>query len=237
MAVKNILFKKGDTGWKIKRGQYITATDMSALFGFNQYTSPAKMLKNKTDPSFVDNEFTRMGRWMEPCVLEAVEEILDEEVNLFAPRRHNNIYYDENTRIAATPDAFIGKGLDEIEYVVELKSTNESKLRKWIQDPPLGYLVQLATQCMLTGCNQGYLAVMGVLYPTMPLAIFKFTGTEECYSLLQDEVLRFRQAIDRDQSLRLNTKARDMMSSILLKNTTLFYKHGIETLVFEKVDW
>lgn len=237
MSVKKITFKKGDPGWKEKRLQFLTATDMSALFGFNQYSSPAKMWENKLKPSFTDNDYTRMGRIMEPAIANSVEEVMKVDVSFFAPNKHNTIYYSETVNIAATPDAFIQNEVGGISAILELKSTGLTKLRNWVDNPPLGYLVQLATQCYLIGVDTGYLAIMAVEYPTLPMAIFKFEGSPECYSLIEKEVARFRENALSGKSLRLNSSVHKEMARVLNKSTTLFITHGIEKIEFKTINW
>jgi hypothetical protein len=174
---------------------------------------------------------------MEPAVAKSVEEVMKVDVSFFAPNNHNTIYYSESVNVAATPDAFIHNQVGGIGSILELKSTGLTKLRGWVDNPPLGYLVQLATQCYLIGVDIGYLAIMAVEYPTLPMAIFKFEGSPECYSLIEKEVSRFRDNALSGKSLRLNSSAHKEMTSILNRSTALFATHGIEKIEFRPINW
>lgn len=232
-GIQSEVFSKGDPRWLEIRKSFITATDMGSLFGLRKYSSPSKILEQKANPTFVDNEYTRMGRILEPAVVPATEEALNINVERFGDKG-NLIYYDYSQRISATPDAYEEGPNGEVLTVIELKTTSPNKLSLWKVDPPLDYLIQLATQCMLLKQDHGMLSILGVLYPTMPVVIFKFTGNEDIYSRLRSEVLRFWDAVESNKSYRVDSAMKKEMTSLLLDNTSILYTCGLPYLT---IDW
>lgn len=191
MTVQSKVFIKGDPEWLATRSRFITATEIAGLFALNPYSSPKKIYDNKIESTFQDNVYTRMGRILEPAVLNFARVELDVEAGLFADLG-DRIYFDENTKMSATPDAFVGRSLQQAEALLELKTTSLEKARGWIEAPPLHYLSQLAAQSALTGIHEGYLVVMVPRYPDLPGLIFKTQYEPEIGQLMEEEVSRFR---------------------------------------------
>lgn len=185
MKIEKMLFKKGDPEWLKLRSRFVTGTDLPALFGFNEYSNPTKLWKSKLNADPIPegismNEhvtanssiFTRMGKILEPAVMNLAIEVLGKEVRSFGDHRGDLMYYSQELRMSATPDAFIGKSIEWIDSLVELKSTSLKKLMEWQRNPPLHYLTQLATQCFLLNVSNGYLVIMHPRYPDLPSLIF-----------------------------------------------------------------
>jgi hypothetical protein len=191
VVVQSKIFTKGDPEWLATRSRFITATEIAGLFALNPYSSPKKIYDNKIESSFQDNVYTRMGRILEPAVLNFARIELDVIADLFADLG-DRIYFDETTKMSATPDAFIGESLDKAEALLELKTTSLEKARGWVESPPLHYLSQLAAQSALTGIHEGYLVVMVPRYPDLPGLIFKTQYEPEIGQLMAEEVSRFR---------------------------------------------
>lgn len=240
MTIQSKLFQRGDVEWQAKRSRFITGTDMASLFGLNQYSSPAKIFAYKKSSTFTDNEFTRMGRILEPAVGEAVLESLGKEVKFFAGREGNLIYFDEDALISATPDGYIGQDVNNIDNVVELKTTSPTNIKKWYSDPPLHYFMQLATQCYLVGVPKGLLAVMSPVYPTLPVLIFNFDVPSQIYDLMKSEVQRFwANTSDSGTKYRVCSKSKVLMSELISKNVSVLFEHKVvePPPVFQVIDW
>ncbi len=239
--VNNKLFFRGDPEWKARRRQFITATDMASLFGLNKYSSPAKVLDSKFNPTFSDNAFTRMGRILEPAVGEAVLDSINTEVKFFAERAGNRIYYDESTRIAATPDGYIGESIEKIDKIVELKSTSHSNIKKWYKDPPLHYLTQLATQCYLIGVGSGLLAILSPVYPTLPVLILELSLTQSMVDLMISEVKRFWDSVNDSgkTTFRVSTVSKRSMTEQLISNVKIVFDHEVQDPPpeFTSINW
>ena len=185
MESKSQIFQKGDPAWHELRAKFITGTEIAGLFGLNPYSSPAKLYANKVNPAFQDNVYTRMGRILEPAVLNFAVDILKVDARLYA-EGGDRVYYDESLGLSATPDARTDDAL------LELKTTSSKNVRKWLEEPPLHYLAQLAAQSCLTGIDKGYLVIMGVEYPQLPGLILENDYMPEIGALMALEIKRFR---------------------------------------------
>jgi hypothetical protein len=232
MAVEFKTFEKGDPAWLELRSKFITATEVASLFALNSYSSPTKMYEEKICSTFQDNEYTRMGRMMEPAVFNFAAEIIGRSVHPFASNG-NTVYFDNETHVSATPDAYVSSGMfnspDAI-ALLEAKATSRKSATKWVTEPPLHYLMQLATQSYLVGMDIGYLAILVPEYPLMPGLIFKTTYMPEIGVLIEEEVARFRKHFFWDlpkdkpvKSYRCDTAKCKLMRQLLIKNLTIVH--------------
>lgn len=221
MVSSSQIFQKGDPAWHQLRSKFITGTEIASLFGLNPYSSPAKLYENKVNPSFQDNVYTRMGRILEPAVLNFANDILKLNASLFC-FDGDRVYYDEQLGLSATPDARTHDAL------LELKTTSSKNVRKWLEEPPLHYLAQLAAQSCLTGIHTGYLVVMGVEYPQLPGLILKTEYIPEIGKLMGQEIKRFRAHfftgnLDTKKSYRVKPAVCQEMRALLIRNITLVH--------------
>lgn len=217
-----ISFTKGSKDWLEFRSKNITGTELPTLFGLNQYSNPSKVYENKIHPTFIDNEFTRMGQILEPAVAKLTEHVLQIPVHQFSNGRADMVIFNKDLRLSATPDAFTGTE-DYVQELVELKSTSIEKLNKWDDSPPLHYLLQLATQLYLADLEYGYLTIMVPRYPDLPSIIYKFRLDADLFvKLVKPEIDRFWDTFEVRKKLRfpINKKAAGELVDMLLINTT-----------------
>lgn len=221
MSIESKVFIKGDPEWQELRSRFITATEISGLFALNPYTSPAKIYANKINPTFSDNVYTRMGRILEPAVLNLASDILGVRTHLYSTNG-DKVFYSEHYGLSATPDAFIADKLDKAGALLELKTTSLDNARKWSVEPPLHYLAQLALQSLLTDVHTGYLVIMHPRYPDLPSLILKTEYIQEIGELMISEAARFRQhffgEVEASQAFRVDRKACVRMRELLVKN-------------------
>ena len=218
---KRISFTKGSKDWHTFRSRNITGTELPTLFGLNKYSNPSKVYENKIHPTFIDNDFTRMGQILEPAVAKLAENILKVPVHQFSGGKVDMVLFDTDLRLSATPDAFIGTE-DSIEQLVELKSTSIEKLHAWDDSPPLHYLLQLAAQLYLAKVDYGYLTIMVPRYPDLPSIIYKLKLDRYLFkTLVQPEIERFWDTFEVRGKLRfpINKKAASELIDMLLSNT------------------
>ena len=238
MTVESKIFIKGDPQWQALRSRFITATEISGLFALNPYSSPAKVYENKIKSTFSDNVYTRMGRILEPSVLNLAKDVLDIEAGLFA-EGGDRIYYSTELGMSATPDAFVGTSLESREALIELKTTSLENARKWAVEPPLYYLAQLAVQSMLTETPIGYLVIMHPRYPDLPSLAFKTEYIPEIGDIMTSEVARFRDHFfgpsKATQVYRVDRKKCMRLRELLLKNITVV--HNSVTLERPVFNW
>ncbi len=224
MKTEVTYYRKGDKGWHEKRAQYITGTELAALFGLNKYSSPRKVFEQKIKPDFQDNVFTRMGRILEPAVLNFANEVLKEQGKFFADDG-NMVYACDEHGISATPDAYIGPDLSRILALLELKTTSIKNATLWQNEPPLNYLVQLAAQSMLAKVPDSFLVVMVPQYPDLPGLVFKQKHEHGINELVTSEVSRFWKHFTEtpEKQYRVDKDKSKELVRLLLKNLTIVH--------------
>jgi len=147
--------------WLEWRRQDVTASNVAALFGnVHPYCTALRLYAEKrgTEFSDQDNKVMRRGRWLEPAVAKAVEE-LRPEWKLEAP----NVYLrDPDSRLGCTPDFYIHdpeRGLG----VLQCKTVAPSVYaRDWLggSEIPFWIVLQTLTECMLADASFGAVAAL-----------------------------------------------------------------------------
>ena len=190
--------------WLDIRRKVLTATEIGIILGLNPWKMPRDIKKNgATEDNFVENAYTKLGQWLEPVVVQSVNEVLGTSFELF---ENKAFYADFEVGLGATPDAGDGKML------LECKTT---KTRNWVKYqslPPLYYVVQLYTQMMCCERGVGMLAILGTdltqISPklNLDLAIFSLTRDEEIDMIILREVQRFWECHAEGKQYRVNRK-------------------------------
>jgi predicted phage-related endonuclease len=146
--------------WLAWRREDVTASVIGALFGAHPYTTALRIYAEKRGVEFPDedNKVMRRGRWLEPAVAKAVEE-LRPEWKLEAP---NCYLRDPDIRLGCTPDFFIhdpARGLG----VLQAKTVAPSVYAKeWLggTEIPFWIVLQTLTECMLADAAFGAVAAL-----------------------------------------------------------------------------
>jgi predicted phage-related endonuclease len=159
--------------WLAWRREDVTASVVGALFGAHPYTTSLRIYAEKRGVEFpdADNKVMRRGRWLEPAVAKAVEE-LRPEWKLEAP----NVYLrDPDLRLGCTPDFYIHdpvRGLG----VLQCKTVAPSVYaRDWLggSEIPFWIVLQTLTECMLADASFGAVAALLVDAHNMDCAILE----------------------------------------------------------------
>jgi predicted phage-related endonuclease len=146
--------------WLRWRREDVTASRVGALFGAHPYETALRVYAEKRGVEFPDedNKTMRRGRWLEPAVAKAVEE-LRPEWKLEAP----NVYLrDPDLRLGATPDFYIHdpvRGLG----VLQCKTVAPSVYaRDWLggSEIPFWIVLQALTEMMLADAAFGAVAAL-----------------------------------------------------------------------------
>jgi putative phage-type endonuclease len=146
--------------WLAWRKQDVTASRVGALFGVHPYETALRLYAEKRGVEFpdADNKTMRRGRWLEPAVAKAVEE-LRPEWKLEAP----NVYLrDPDLRLGCTPDFYIHdpvRGLG----VLQCKTVAPSVYaRDWLNgsEIPFWIVLQALTEMMLADAAFGAVAAL-----------------------------------------------------------------------------
>lgn len=209
------------------RTKNVTATEMAALFGLNKYSSPAKMLENKINPTFVDNNHVRRGRLMEPAVLEAF--LLDARMK--TDRHEGGTHKLEGYRIAATPDAYV-KGTNN---VVEAKSIMSHTFERWYDLIPTHYHIQVLVQMLVMDSSIGYIGALEAGDPVLcehRFIAWEVVRNKDIEELMKLETERFWANVDLGTLFRVDSKVKKRVLELLPTTSKLF----IPTKKPEKVE-
>ena len=194
----------------------ITATEMSTLFGLNQYSSPSKLLAQKLNPIEITTNHVRRGKLKEPSVLEAF--LID--ANMETDRHMGPSLEMPDVRIAATPDAYV-KGTTD---VVECKSIISRNFHKWYDAVPLNYHVQVMVQMLVMDSKEGYIGALEEGDPDECLyrfTVWKMTRDAEFEQMMRDEATRFWAETIEGKTFRVNSKMKKRALEILPTTTSM----------------
>ena len=147
--------------WLDWRKQDVTASNVGALFNCHPYVTALRLYAEKRGTEFLneDNPAMRRGRWLEPAVAKAVEEIRPDWKLM--PAQH--YLRDTDLKIGATPDFYItgdprGIGICQTKTVAP-----SVYAREWNDgaEVPLWIILQAATEAMLS--NADFIVVAALL--------------------------------------------------------------------------
>lgn len=143
--------------WLAWRKDALTASDIGAVAGVDQYKTPLRVYAEKmTDIDVAESPIMRRGRMFE----HAAYGYLQEDHPDWEWSRPNAFYMDVDLRLGCTPDAFADT--DHGRVNVQIKTVSAPTFEGWDGRPPTGYLLQTACENMLTNADRGILAVMVV---------------------------------------------------------------------------
>jgi putative phage-type endonuclease len=144
--------------WLKWRKRFMTASDVGAIFGLDPYKSPLMVWADKTqDITQSETPAMRRGRWLEGAVAAAYKDSQSEFVMV---NKCQLFYFDEDWRLAATPDYYSTK-IDGSYTSVQCKTVAKSTFEKsWSDGPPTHYYLQALTEAMLVDADRAILAVL-----------------------------------------------------------------------------
>lgn len=148
-------------------GARISATDVPVLMGSNtnnsgkQFQTREELLERKLGRGEKEdlsrNDFVQFGNDWELAVSRKVQKKVGPEMEVIDPGKYTIQVHPENEWATATCDFFLADTRNhQMVYPLETKTGSRSK---WIV-PPEYYVDQLQWQMYVTGCRQGFLAVL-----------------------------------------------------------------------------
>lgn len=184
----------GTGEWLSWREGILTASRIPALFGAHPYMTYEQLVASIRGQSQGSNAAMRRGRILEPAVAAAISEEKPE----WLLRKATTFHLLPDYRLGATPDYFaqeafaeVGEGLLNI----QCKTVSPETWEKWRGQPPLGYLIQVACENLVTDATAGVLAVM-VTSASYPLHLFDVPRHEAAEQRILDAVAEFWRAWD-----------------------------------------
>ena len=182
--------------WLDLRKPDVTASTIGALFNCHPYNTALKLYAEKRGTEFIteDNKVMRRGRWLEPAVKKAVEE-LRPDWKLIEP---NEYLRCPDLKLGATPDFYImgdprGKG------ILQAKSVAPSVYaRDWNDgaEVPLWIILQAVTEAMLADADFVVVAALLVDAHNMDCAIHEMPRNPAAEDKIKKAVAMFWQNID-----------------------------------------
>lgn len=146
--------------WLAWRADDLTASDLAAVAGFDQYRSALAVYSEKAGLIVpAETNIMRRGRWLEAAILEA----LHEELPDWRIAKANVYLRDPVIRLGATPD-FIAEDPDDINTLVNIQGKVVARPtfeRDWPDGTaPIGYQLQTICEGMLLGAERNLLAAL-----------------------------------------------------------------------------
>ena len=143
--------------WLCKRKLGIGGSDASAIMGLNKYKGALEVYEDKISDEIKeeDNEYMKLGRYMEPCLHRMYKENVDDTVR--EGEFHIHPKYDF---LRGTTDALTDT------HIVEYKFISRPIYEEWSQevqdeygygDIPDSYYTQIQHYMMVTGYNRAHL--------------------------------------------------------------------------------
>jgi hypothetical protein len=152
--------------WLARRKQNVNASEIAALFGpeIHPFLTPYKLwaLKCEKIPEPGDSKILQRGRKFEPVVIE----ILKEDYPDWHLSPANVYYWDDETRIGATPDVYATRPTDYGRGTVQIKTVGQFAFKKRWHDEhdaiavPTWVAVQASVEAYLIGASWAGVAAM-----------------------------------------------------------------------------
>lgn len=146
------------TDWLVARRASLGSSDVASVLGVSKWQSPFAVWHDKTSESKPETESDETQEWghrLEPPIAKKLAEVLG--VELHDPGEYTIYTSEKYPWLSCTPDRLV-VGL--IPEVVELKTAHFAAGKTWDTHVPDAYMVQVQTQMLVLGAQQGYIAVL-----------------------------------------------------------------------------
>ena len=174
--------------WLTARRKCIGGSDIAAIVGCSKYTSPHQVWLQKMDApgaEVEENEFMRMGTFLEPRIAELYEE------RTGATLTKGEFITGDPTWIGGTPD-YLDHGSDT---VVEIKNVGQYMADEWGPDgtdeAPQGFVVQVMWYMGLLLRGGYQQAALAPLIGGNDFRIYPVAFDAEVYGWLLEQAARF----------------------------------------------
>jgi len=199
--MKKHIFTAQSQEWLEFRKQNITGTEVSCLFKGLGFKSAAAIMKEKLDPPApIDNRYMKIGRILEPAVLNAFK--INLGIDAAPPSIGDTVMVLEHKTL---PLSCTLDGLTSGGAVVEAKTTGgatlekaKANLNKWVSHVPYNYALQVQTQMLLSETDLGYIGVLGYYYP-VPFIAYEVRANKFVQSCILRAVDLFWDAMHNDK--------------------------------------
>lgn len=175
--------------WLQWRERDITASRVAALFDAHPHMTRQQLAETMRGQSLGSTPAMRRGRILEPAVAAAI----GEEKQEWSLRKATTYHRAPDFRLGATPDYFAETDAGLLN--IQCKTVSPEVWEKWHGRPPLGYVLQVTCENLVTDSSAGVLAVL-VTTPSYPLHLFDVPRHEGAEQRLLDAVAEWWRAWD-----------------------------------------
>ncbi|MER8616025.1 YqaJ viral recombinase family protein [Mesorhizobium sp. M1409] len=158
--------------WLAARSKDVTASVAAAVLGAHPYTTPYQLWAEKTgrlSPDDEETEAMERGNLMEPVVVAMIRKRFPEWTVTY---ENDRAYYrNPETRIGATPDAFLHRPDRAGTGNCQIKTASEDAFKEFWLDPdtddvvpPTWIAIQAITEAQLTGCAWACVALVVITW-------------------------------------------------------------------------
>lgn len=167
--IESKVFINQSEGWLDWRKQFITGTEVAALFGLNPYKKPKDLFaeKIKGESNFIESTFVKIGRLLEPVIIDfydAEDAITYEDIVAYfnanpdqinTKKKLVKVFCDTENQISCSLDGMLdGNPLEcKSMYYNTFYKKNEGLV-------PNYYLLQLLIQMRVLKKKKGYIGIL-----------------------------------------------------------------------------
>lgn len=175
---------KNENDWHELRTHGIGGSDIGAIMGLNEYTSPLQIFKAKMgEPKNSDNEFTRRGKDLEDIIRERYFKPFMKNLGYDIIHPEVTMVNEEYPWLRANLDGFaVSLDRDPLKNkVIEIKYVSSGAQAKWdgkeYDGIPASYYAQVQEYMLVTNSNEAYLG-----------ALFDKGWEFKVYKIIRDEI-------------------------------------------------
>lgn len=203
MAAVSVIRRRkieSEAAWLAWRREYVTASDVAAMFGLHPYKTTLELWAEKSGLDIGARKETaamRRGRILEPAVAVAVRM---ERPN-WRVTEARAFYFDDEAKLGASPDFMVSdfdvrRGRDKDRptiRVLQAKTVSPAMFeREWSEEaPPFWIVLQNACELMLAECQHGAVAALIIDPWRLDVAIYEIERHAEAERKIRDKAAWF----------------------------------------------
>ena len=192
----------------IDRANTIGGTDMSVIMGVNKWKTYEELIQEKLGNHKVEvNDAMYWGSMAEPMVALHIENNLPDGLKLFDPGATENpqVQHPDYPIISGSIDRLVVDEVDdEVIEGIEIKTGLEWTVKKWKQEVPEYYVIQVQTYMMVLGMEAWKVCAL-IGNPTY------IEHNIEADYFLWEEMIEKAKAFDDDLNLRIKQDTKEAL--------------------------
>jgi putative phage-type endonuclease len=186
--------------WLQARKNLVTASDVAALLGANEYKTREQLRLEKAGlaDEFAGDEYTDWALSLEPLIITKASEKFGWKIE-----RHGLLIVDKVcNRLGATPDAVVRHPWTGLAQIKVTCCKPYDQVKKHNHQPPLAYQIQVNAELAVTGASEGRLLVLHT-FPRFELREYPVQRHEALIQRIREEVPLFWSEVESLRSGRI----------------------------------